>query len=102
MATAEREIDLEYPGTIAPESIKTKRAREKLLKQWDEEKGRLTPKEIEKTIAKIHKWIADNAKHRIPIKKTSIRLFNQNQEAARISKKVAQLAEKIRLEMGSK
>ncbi len=82
MATAEKEFR-ERP--IAPESLKTKRAREKLVKQWDAEKELITPKALEETVDKIHKWIADNAKHRIQIKEKSIRLFNQNKDAAAIS-----------------
>jgi hypothetical protein len=84
---------------IAPESQKTRKAREKLLKQWDAEKKQFTPKAIEETVDKIHKWIADNAKHRVPIKEKSIRLFNQNKDAAAISKKVGQIAEKLKVDI---
>lgn len=84
---------------IAPESSKTKKAREKLLKQWNAEKEQFTPKALEETVDKIHKWIADNAKHRVPIKEKSIRLFNQNKDAAAISKKVEQIAEKLKVDM---
>lgn len=85
---------------VAPESIKTKRAREKLLKQWKSQNEHITPKAIEETVDKIHKWIADNSKHRIQIKeKTSIKLFNQNKDAAEISKKVQGFAEKLKEDM---
>ncbi len=84
---------------IAPESPKTKKAREKLLKQWNAEKEQFTPKALEETVDKIHKWIADNAKHRVSIKEKSIRLFNQNKDAARLSKKVEQIAEKLKVDM---
>jgi len=96
MATAEKEFR-ERP--IAPESVKTKRAREKLVKQWDAEKELITPKALKETVDKIHKWIADNAKHRIQIKEKSIRLFNQNKDAAEISKKVQIFAERLKLDM---
>lgn len=96
MATAEKEF-LERP--IAPESAKTKRAREKLMKQWEAEKIQITPKALKSTVEKIHKWIADNAKHRVQIKEKSIRLFNQNKEAALVSKKVQIIAEKLREDM---
>jgi hypothetical protein len=91
MAAAEKEI--------APESSKTRRAREKLLAQWTAEKECFTPEALEKTVDKIHQWIADNAKNRIPIKKKGIQLFNQNEEAAAISKKVEQFAEKLKFDM---
>jgi hypothetical protein len=96
MATAEKEFK-EKP--IAPESPKTKRAREKLIKQWEAEKELITPKALEETVSKIHKWIADNAKSRIQIKEKSIKLFNQNKDAALISKKVQTFAEKLKLDM---
>lgn len=96
MATAEKEFR-ERP--IAPESPKTKRAREKLVKQWEAEKELITPKALEETIDKIHKWIADNAKHRTQIKKQSIKLFNQNKDAALISKKVQLFADKLKVDM---
>lgn len=85
---------------VAPESVKTKRAREKLIKQWETEKKQFTPKALEETVDKIHKWIADNAKHRIQIKeKTSIKLFNQNKDAAAISKKVQGFSERLKEDM---
>ena len=95
MATAEE--FRERP--IAPESPKTKRAREKLVKQWEAEKELITPRALEETVGKIHKWIADNAKYRIQIKEKSIRLFNQNKDAALISKKVQMFAEKLKVDM---
>lgn len=97
MATAEKEDFKERP--LAPESLKTRRAREKLLKQWKEEKEQITPKAIRETVDKIHKWIADNAKHRITIKEKSIKLFNQNKDAAVISKKVQIIADKLKVDM---
>ncbi|MGB7978052.1 MAG: hypothetical protein WCF19_02700 [Chlamydiales bacterium] len=85
---------------IAPESLKTKRAREKLVKQWKAEEELITPKALKETTDKIHKWIADNAKHRLPIKKeTNIRLFNQNKDPAGISKKIHLFAEKLKADM---
>ncbi len=97
MAAAEKEGFEEK--ILAPESLKTRRAREKLLKQWNEEREQFTQKALEETIDKIHKWIADNAKHRIPIKGKGIKLFNQNEEAAAISSKVQQFAEKLKVDM---
>lgn len=88
MAAAERR-------SIAPESLKTRRARKKLLKAWEAEKLQFTPMALEATVDKIHKWIADNAKNRVPIKEKSIRLFNQNQNAAAISRKVQRIADRL-------
>lgn len=83
---------------LAPESLKTRRAREKLLKQWEEEKQQITPKAIADTTNKIRKWIADNAKHRVPIKE-KIELFNRNQNAADLSRKVQLFADKLKENM---
>ena len=90
--------DADKPRVIAQESVKTKRAREKLLKQWETDKQQITPKAIAETIDKMRKWIADNAKHRVPIKE-KIELFNQNQNAAVISRKVQQFADKLKSDM---
>lgn len=84
---------------IAPESLKTRRAREKILKAWEAEKEQITPKAIKKTVDKIHKWIADNAKHRIQIKEKNIKLFSYNEGSAKSSKKVEQFAEKLKADM---
>lgn len=85
--------------TLAPESSKTRRVREKLLKVWEEERKMLTPEAIKETVDKIHKWIADNAQHRVTIKDKNINLFNQNQDAASISKKVQSIADKVKFDM---
>ena len=98
MITAEKRTSKER--CVAPESAKTRRAREKLLKQWESEKEHINPETIKETVEKIHKWIADNAKHRIQIKKeSSIKLFNQNKDAATISKKVQGFAERLKSDM---
>lgn len=77
---------------VAPESNKTKRAREKLIKQLEKEQQQITPQALKATAEKIYKWIGDNAKQRVAIKKKSIRLFNQNKDAASLSKKVQMIA----------
>ena len=80
---------------IAPESIKTKRAREKLRKQWEEQSQLITEAALEETGDKIRKWIAANAPNRVPLKEKSIRLFDQNQNAATLSQKVQSFAKKL-------
>ena len=85
---------------IVQESTKTKRAREKLLKQLESERKQFTPRALKETIEKIHKWIADNSKYRVRIeKKTSIKLFNQNIDFASISKKVESFAKSLKTEL---
>jgi hypothetical protein len=93
------ESRLEKKRRIAPESIKTKRAREKLRKLWEKQDFLITESAIADTIDKIHKWIAAHATHRVQLKNKDIRLFDQNQNAAALSRKVQQLAQQIRGEM---
>lgn len=85
--------------SLAPESTKTRRAREKILKAWAEEQAQITPQALKRTVDTIHKWIADNAKDRTQIKGKSITLFNQNQNAAAISSKVHGIAERLQADM---
>lgn len=95
------ESQLEKKKRIAPESIKTKRAREKLLRQWEEQDLLITESALADTVDKIHKWIASNATHRVQLKEKDIRLFDQNQNAAVLSRKVTQFAQKIRDDMSA-
>ncbi len=80
---------------IAPESTKTKRAREKLRMQWEEQNQLITETALADTVDKIHKWIASNAMHRVHLKEKEIRLFDQNQNAAALSRKIQQFAKKL-------
>ncbi|MES2273688.1 MAG: hypothetical protein V4487_05815, partial [Chlamydiota bacterium] len=98
MLQADHESEVIDEKPMAPESLKTRRAREKLLKQWEIQRRQITPKAIAKKNDEIRKWIADNAKDRVPIKE-KIELFNQNQNAAAISRKVQLLSEKLKLDM---
>ena len=93
------ETRLEKKKRIAPESIKTKRAREKLRKQCEEEDSLITESALADTVDKIHQWIAANATSRVTLKEKDIRLFDQNQNAAVLSRKVQQFAQKIREDM---
>ena len=80
---------------IAPESEKTQRAREKLLKQWKEQEPLINPAALADTVDKIHQWIATHAMHRVRLKEKDIRLFDQNQNAAALSRKAEQFAQKL-------
>lgn len=93
------ENQLDKRKRIAPESVKTKRAREKLRKQWEHQDKFITPAALADTVDKIHKWIAANATHRVHLKEKDIRLFDQNQNAAVLSQKVQQFAQKLNEDM---
>ena len=75
------ESQLDRRKRIAPESVKTKKAREKLRKQWEEQDRLITEAALADTIDKIHQWIAANAMHRVHLKEKDIRLFDQNQNS---------------------
>ncbi|MBU6383731.1 MAG: hypothetical protein KGR16_05390 [Verrucomicrobia bacterium] len=99
MTAAEKEFE---EKAIAPESAKTKKAREKLMKQLETEKILFTPKALKSTVEKIHKWIGDNSTNRVKVENKGIRLFNQNKDAARVSKKVQIIAETLKRELNQK
>lgn len=80
---------------LAPESIKTKRAREKLQKHWDDLEKKITPEALKKKTEEIQRWIARHAQMRVPLK-VKISLFDENQNAAVISRRVNELAQKLR------
>jgi hypothetical protein len=90
------ESQIDKRKRIAPESLKTKRAREKLRKQWEAQDRLITKDALADTVDKIHQWIAANATHRVHLKEKDIRLFDQNQNAAALSRKVQQFAHKLR------
>ena len=92
------ESQIDKRRRIAPESLKTKRARDKLRRQLEEQDLLITDQALAETVDKIHKWISANATQRVAIKK-DIRLFDQNQNAANLSKKVQVFAHKINFDM---
>jgi hypothetical protein len=81
---------------IAEESLKTRKAREKLRKQLDAFEKKITPQALEKKAIEIQRWIARHASNRIALKAKSISLFDENQNAAELSQRVGQLAEQIK------
>lgn len=85
--------------SIAPESSKTKRAREKLRKHLEEQDLLITPQALADTVDKIYKKIADNVSQRVLLEnKEDLRLFDHNTNPARLSSKVAQIAKMLQSE----
>jgi hypothetical protein len=85
----------EEKGVLAPESQATQKVREKLRQEWEEQALLITDSALASTIEKIHHWIALNAGHRVTLRKKEIHLFDQNQNAAALSRKVQEIASKI-------
>ena len=83
---------------IAEESLKTRKAREKLKKQLEALDKKVTPQALEKKAIEIQRWIARHASNRIALKNKSISLFDENQNAADLSMRVSQLADQIKKE----
>ncbi|MDN3506177.1 MAG: hypothetical protein P0S96_03005 [Simkaniaceae bacterium] len=83
---------------LAEESLKTKKAREKLQKRLESMDAQITKEAIDRKSIEIHRWISRHADRRIALKDKEISLFDENQNAAEISLKIAKLAEKIQIE----
>jgi hypothetical protein len=81
---------------IAEESIKTRRAREKLKKQMEALDQKVTPQALERKVIEIQRWISRHASNRVALKSKSISLFDENQNAAALSMRVSQLADQIK------
>lgn len=81
---------------IAEESLKTKKAREKLKKKLEDQDRQITPQALERKSIEIHNWIAKHAHQRVTLKEKSISLFDENQHAAKLSEKITKVAEQLR------
>ncbi len=87
---------------LADESQKTRKVREKLVKYWDGIEGQVTPEALEEKTVEIREWIARHAQDRVSFKSKNISLFDANQNTAKLSKKVVELAEQLKCELGYK
>ena len=89
-------MDTEKKRSLAEESVKTRRAREKLKKQLDAFDKKITPQALEAKATEIHQWIARHAALRVVLKTKGICLFDENQNAAELSQRVVQLADQLK------
>lgn len=83
----------------APESLKTKKAREKLKRHWSDLEKMITPEALKESTEEIHQWIARHAHHRIHFKNKDISLFDENKNAAKISQRVKTIEQKLNDDM---
>jgi hypothetical protein len=81
---------------FAEESPKTQKARKKLQKQLDAVDKMITSQALERKAIEIHRWIARHASHRVVLRTKAISIFDENQNAASESQKVAQLVDQIK------
>gem|GEM_PF-1062247 len=84
---------------MAPESAQTRKVREKLEKKMQKIENQVTPEALRKKVEEMHKWIAKNAKDREVLRSKTISLFDENQNTARVSKKISGLVEQLQKEM---
>ncbi len=81
---------------LAEESPKTKKAREKLKKRTQELDIHFTPQALREKSLEIHRWIARHAHQRVVLRSKSIALFDENQNTAQLSERIAKIAEQLR------
>ncbi|MCB1106648.1 MAG: hypothetical protein KDK76_00960 [Chlamydiia bacterium] len=81
---------------LAEESEKTKKTREKLRQKLEEMDQGITPQALKRKSSEIHRWIARHASERIALRSKSISLFDENQNAADLSRKVSSVVESLR------
>ncbi len=74
---------------FAEESEKTKKLRKKLVKHLALIDERVTQQALDRKVNEIHRWISRHALHRIPLKNKDISLFDENQNAAKVSQKIS-------------
>ena len=87
---------LPIENALVEESEKTKKVREKLIKKFQVYDAKITPEALKKKRTEIHRWIARHAHHRVALKNKNISLFDENQNAAKLSTRITSLADKIR------
>ncbi len=91
MASTQQNEEKSY----APESAKTKRARDKLRKQFEDYEKKITQQALEKKSLEIHRWIARHAHHRVILHTKTISLFDENQNTAKLSQRIVKLAQSL-------
>ncbi len=80
---------------LTEESLKTKRARNKLKKRLVAFDEKITEKALGEKSIEIHKWISRHADRRVTLKDKSISLFDENQNAAFTSEKITKIARQL-------
>lgn len=83
---------------LANESLKTRKAREKLQKRFELMDAHITKEAVEKKTHEIHRWISRHADRRVSLRDKSISLFDENQNAAAASLKIAKAIEELQKE----
>jgi len=80
---------------LAAESLKTKKAREKLLRRFEVIDASITKEALERKTVEIHRWIARHAEHRVALRDKSISLFDEGQNAVNTSERIKKIAQQL-------
>lgn len=80
---------------IAEESLKTRKAREKLQKKLAVLDKEITPQALREKVSEIHRWIALHVDERVVLQTKQIALFDENQNTAAVSRKIVTIATQI-------
>lgn len=80
---------------VVEESAKTKKAREKLRKQLEDLQLKITPQALKEKTVEIQRRIARHADQRVVLREKSISLFDENQNAAKLSQRIAKIADQM-------
>lgn len=81
---------------LAEESVKTRKTRLKLQRRLQEMDKGITQQALKRTSSEIHRWIARHASDRVALRTKSISLFDENQNAANLSQKVAAVVKNLK------
>ncbi len=84
---------------LAEESVKTKKAREKLRKRLLELERKVTTQALERKNMEIHRWIARHAPQRVVLRSKNISLFDENKNTAEISARISKVATQLKIEL---
>ncbi|MBM3192409.1 MAG: hypothetical protein FJZ63_07165 [Chlamydiae bacterium] len=82
---------------LVEESAKTKKIREKLKKRLEHIEQQVTQQELNRKISEIHRWISRHAFQRVSVKVKSFSLFDENQNAAKLSHKIRALVAQLKM-----
>lgn len=80
---------------LVEESEKTKKLRSKLLQKLVFIDEQVTKTALDRKVHEIHHWISKHASQRILLKNKAISLFDENQNAAKLSSRVRGLMKKL-------
>jgi hypothetical protein len=89
-------IDDTTKKILENESEKTLKIRKKIQDKIKREEEGITPEALQKKIVEMHQWIAHRAHTRTPLLEKSISLFDENENSARLSKKISRIMNQIK------